>query len=243
MTDEPLRSPQDADTDLPFADGLISRLIAQLSTLKEGERLPSERALAETLGVSRTALRDRLMRLEAIGVVERRSGSGTYLRGLSSRTASDTISMGLLVNNLQPGSMMPVRRALEREAARQAAMRVDHINQAHMAVALDRMRVAVGDREFREADRAFHTALIAASGVPALEFFGEMLRDMLRATIRDVPLSERVAQLKDLHVELFEAVRAADPQRAMLAVDAHFDWLDNAIVRGTFDRSSEADPT
>ncbi|MGO1412784.1 MAG: FadR/GntR family transcriptional regulator [Microbacterium sp.] len=232
MTEEPPSTPPDPP-EIPFADELVGRLIRRLSSLREGERLPSERALADTLGVSRTALRDRLMRLEAIGVVERRAGSGTYLRGLSSRMTSDTLAMGMLVNNLNPGSMMPVRRALEREAARQAAMRVDHINLAHMAVALDRMASSVDDGAFREADHAFHTALIAASGVPGLEFFGEMLRDILWATVREVPLAERVSQLTDLHVDIYQAVRDSDPDAAMRAVDVHFDWFDGAIARGT----------
>ncbi len=237
MTEEPLPQPTDPP-DIPFSDHLVSGLIGELTSLHEGERLPSERVLAEKLGVSRTALRDRLMRLEAIGVLERRAGSGTYLRGLSSRMTSDTLAMGMLVNNLQPGSMMPVRLALEREAARQAAMRVDHINLAHMAVALDEMRAARDERAFREADRAFHTALIAASGVPGLEFFGEMLRDILRETIREVPLHDRVDELNVRHAEMYEAVRASDPDAAMRAVDAHFGWLEDAIARGTFDGES-----
>lgn len=55
-------------------------MVQHLSSLEVRERLPREHVLAETLGVSRTALRDRLMRLEAIGVDERRSGSGTDSR-------------------------------------------------------------------------------------------------------------------------------------------------------------------
>jgi GntR family transcriptional repressor for pyruvate dehydrogenase complex len=220
--------------DIPFSDELVSRLIRHLSTLQEGERLPSERSLSDALGVSRTALRDRLMRLEAIGVLERRAGSGTYLRGMSSRMASDTLAMGMVVNNLQPGSMLPVRVALEREAARQAALRTDHLNLARMAVALDGMNVGVDDHAFREADYRFHSALIAASGVPSLEFFADILRDILSATIREVPLVERVEQLRPVHEAIYVAVRDRDPIGAMRAVDAHFEWLEQAAARGTF---------
>lgn len=222
---------------IPFSDELVSRLVHHLSSMQVGERLPSERVLAEALGVSRTALRDRLMRLEAIGVVERRAGSGTYLRGLSSPMTGDTLAMGMMANNLDPGSMMPVRVALEREAARQAARRGDHLNLARMAVALDGMTHGVDDHGFREADKAFHDALIAASGVPGLQFFGEILRDILTATVREVPLVER-DHLYELHVEMYEAVRDGDPARAMGAVDGHFDWLENAIERGTFNSAT-----
>lgn len=236
MTDD--EAPQrDGGWEVPFSDDLLSRMVHHLSSLEVGERLPSERVLAETLGVSRTALRDRLMRLEAIGVVERRSGSGTYLRGLSSPMTGDTLAMGMMANNLDPGSMMPVRVGLEREAGRQAAKRGDHINLARMAVALDTMRESADDHGFREADRDFHDALVAASGVPGLQFFGEILRNILTATVREVPLDER-DHLHGLHVEIYEAVRDGDPARAMKAVDGHFDWLDAAIERGTFDAES-----
>ncbi len=233
-------APRGRAGNIPFSDDLVSRLVQHLSTLDSGERLQSERVLAEMLGVSRTALRDRLMRLEAIGVVERRSGSGTYLRGLSSPMTGDTLAMGMMANNLDPGSMMPVRVALEREAARQAAKRGDHINVARMAVALDGMMNSVDDHGFREADRAFHDALIRASGVPGLQFFGDVLRDILVATVREVPITER-DHLYGLHVEIYQAVRDGDPGRAMHAVDGHFEWMEAAIERGTFDRET-SDP-
>ena len=228
MSDDESSVPGDG---IPFSDELVSRVVHYLSALEVGERLPSERLLAEELGVSRTALRDRLMRLEAIGVVERRSGSGTYLRGLSSPMTGDTLAMGMMANNLHPISMMPVRVALEREAARQAALRSDHINLARMAVALDGMNVD-GDHAFRDADRDFHDALIAASGMPGLQFFGEVMRGILSATVLEVPLEERAGLLRDLHVAIYEAVRDHDPELAMRAVDAHFDWMDQAIERG-----------
>ncbi|HCS59926.1 MAG TPA: hypothetical protein DIW46_00795 [Microbacterium sp.] len=143
----------------------------------------------------------------------------------------DALAMGMMANNLDPGSMMPVRVGLKREAGRQAARRGDHINLARMAVALDTMHQSVDDHGFREADRVFHDALVAASGVPGLQFFGEILRNILTATVREVPLDER-DHLHGLHVEIYEAVRDGDPDRAMQAVDGHFDWLDNAIERG-----------
>jgi DNA-binding FadR family transcriptional regulator len=103
-----------------------------------------------------------------------------------------------------------------------------------MAVALDGMNVGVDDHAFREADYRFHSALIAASGVPSLEFFADILRDILSATIREVPLVERVEQLRPVHEAIYVAVRDRDPIGAMRAVDAHFEWLEQAAARGTF---------
>lgn len=218
--------------EIPFADELSTRLVDILSELPPGERLPSERALAEQLGVSRTALRDRLMRLESVGTIERRSGSGTYLRELSSKSTGNTIAMGMRTNNLQPDSMRPVRAALEREAARLAAKRTDHMNLARMAEALDEMEIGTEDKALSDADYRFHTALIAASGSEGLIFFSDVMRDILRATVLEVPLKQRQAQMIPIHRPIYEAVQQKDPEAAMRAIDAHFDWLESMVESG-----------
>ncbi|MFV0451446.1 MAG: FadR/GntR family transcriptional regulator [Propioniciclava sp.] len=220
--------------EIPFADDLISTLVAHLAHLPAGARIPSERALAETLGVSRTALRDRLMRLEAIGVLERRAGSGTYLRELSSSMAGDTLAMGMIVSRLQPGSMVPVRVALEREAARQSAQRRDHVSHAHMLVALEQMENGASESQLREADYRFHQALMVSCGEPGLQFFSDIMRDILWVTIREIPVSERQAQLRPVHQAIYDAVVAEDPVAAMQAVDVHFEWLELMVAQGTF---------
>lgn len=229
--------------EIPFSDELTSRLVDVLSTLSEGSRIPSERALSETLGVSRTALRDRLMRLEAIGVLERRAGSGTYLRTMSSSIAGDTLTMGLMVSHLTPGAMVPVRVGLEREAARQAAMRSDHMNWARMAVALDEMVVGVPDSELRDADYRFHAALMRASGEPGLIFLADVMRDIVWATVRAIPLLERQAQMHGVHKAIHDAVVGQDPEAAMKAVDVHFEWLEAMAAQGAFEAKTDSDAT
>lgn len=219
--------------DIPFSDELSTKLVDLLAELPPGERLPSERALAEKLGVSRTALRDRLMRLESVGTIERRTGSGTYLRELSSKSTGDTIAMGMRTNNLRPDSMRPVRAALEREAARLAAKRTDHMNLAHMAEALDEMEIGTENKELRDADYRFHTALLAASGSDGLIFFSDVMRDILRATVLEVPLAQRQAEMIPIHRPIFEAVQRKDPEGAMRAVDTHFEWLESMVESGT----------
>jgi GntR family transcriptional repressor for pyruvate dehydrogenase complex len=229
--DMKIASPE-ATVDIPFSDDLTGRLVQHLGGLSEGERLPSERDLAENLGVSRTALRDRLMRLEAIGVLERRTGSGTYLMGLSAKRVSDTLAIGMVISNLEPRSLIPVRVGLEREAARRAALRTDHINLARMLSAVDQMGQGSDEKAFREADRRFHTALIDASGLPGLVFFSDIMRDLLWATIHEVPLETRLSQLQELHLDICTAIQAKDPIAAMAAVDAHFDWLEKMLALG-----------
>jgi GntR family transcriptional repressor for pyruvate dehydrogenase complex len=60
--------------------------------LKPGERVPSERELAALLGVSRPSVREAIMVLEAMGLVESRQGGGTFVRSLTETSLADPLS-------------------------------------------------------------------------------------------------------------------------------------------------------
>ena len=94
--------------------------------LEPGEKLPTERILAERLKVSRNTVREALTRWEGLGLVERRQGSGTYLKAAVSL---DMLHMPLTLagGNDFTGLMrtLEIRRALEAEAAALCAIRSD----------------------------------------------------------------------------------------------------------------------
>ncbi|MCW2131240.1 FadR/GntR family transcriptional regulator [Arthrobacter sp. VKM Ac-2550] len=213
-----------------FEDQLMSVLARQVLAMNPGEKLPSEREQAQELGVSRTALRDRLGRLESMGVLERRTGAGTFVRGLRPETVSESILLGLVASKMSLASLRSVRCALERQAAYEAAQKVDHIAVAHMAVALDRMDASDDSDELHEADVAFHRALFAASGSRALIFFADVLHGVL-APHQKLSLADDRERLRVVHRDIAEAVSAHDPAMAMKAIDEHFLWLDQLILR------------
>jgi len=214
-----------------FADELLERLSQRILRMEQGERLPSERLYAEELGVSRTALRDRLGRLESMGILERRTGSGSYVRGLQPKAVSDSLMLGLIASQLTIESLRSVRFALERQAAYEAAQRVNHIEVARMAIAVDRMEAAEDTQELYDADIEFHRALFAASESPALIFFATVLHDVLSRTMRHLELSEDRVQMRKLHRAIHSSVTLRDAAAAMRAIDEHFIWLEKFVAR------------
>lgn len=211
-----------------FEDPLMSTLARQVLAMSPGEKLPSEREQAQDLGVSRTAVRDRIGRLESMGVVERRTGAGTFVRGLRPETVSESLLLGLVASKMTLASLRSVRFALERQAAYEAAQKVDHVAVAHMAVALDRMDASDDSDELHDADVAFHQALFAASGSQALIFFADVLHGVL-APHQKLSLSRDRERLRVVHRDIAKAVAAHDPSAAMLAIEEHFRWLDDLI--------------
>lgn len=209
-------------------DQLMSELARQVLAMDPGERLPSEREQAQELGVSRTALRDRLGRLESMGVLERRTGAGTFVRGLRPETVSESLLLGLVASKMSLASLRSVRFALERQAAYEAAQKVDHLSVAHMAVALDRMDTCEDTEQLHQADIEFHKALFAASGSPALIFFADVLHGVL-APHQKLSLADDVETLRVVHRNIAQAVATHKPDEAMRAIDAHFMWLDELV--------------
>jgi DNA-binding FadR family transcriptional regulator len=215
-----------------FANDPVSAALADiLRRVGPGARLPSERDLAAQLSVSRTALRDRLGMLEGIGVLRRRSGSGTYVEPLQPQVLTVALSLGISSSDLPLNALESVRIALERQAAREAALRAEPVLIAHMRRAVDTMATGDGDAELFAADRVFHQSLLRAAGNPALTFFADSLAGLLE---RD--LAERIRQLHvamgqeplrrllvDAHSAIYDAVLGGDQVAAMQTIDAHFD--------------------
>lgn len=218
-----------APQDSLFGDELMGRLMQQIVTMEPGDRLPSEREQALRLKVSRTALRDRIGRLESLGVLERRDRAGTFVIGLRPETVSEVLTLGLMGSKMSFDSLVPVRVALERQAAIEAARRVDHVNLAYMAVAVDRMEASDDSAELHAADMAFHRALFNASGSPGLVFFAQVLSSVLSSTMQHLALDQDRVRMRVLHRAIYEAVRAEDQRAVVKAIDEHFDWLDELM--------------
>lgn len=135
--------------------------------LQPGERLPTERILADRLKVSRNTVREALTRWEGLGLVERRQGSGTYLKAAVS---PDMLHMPLTLASGQDfHSLMQtleIRRALEAEAAALCAKRATPADIAMITAKLDTMEEAARLRPGRssEEDWEFHQSIYRASG-------------------------------------------------------------------------------
>ncbi|MQB02075.1 MAG: GntR family transcriptional regulator, partial [Actinobacteria bacterium] len=126
-----------------------------------GDRLPPERQLAASLGVSRASLRQAMAALEVQGVVEVRHGDGTYLRVPPQRR--DSIDQ-LLARPRKLPEILEARAALEVELARLAAIRRTQEDLTAIDEALEQMRAEVeSGGSGADGDALFHSAVSAAA--------------------------------------------------------------------------------
>jgi DNA-binding FadR family transcriptional regulator len=195
-----------------------------------GDKLPPEVQLAQGLGVGRSTMREALKRLEGLGVIRRRRGDGTYL------SARIPTSMGIVpvMVRLEGEALLrllEVRRALENEVCRKAALRAVPAQRAEIARLCDVLLDVIDQgRSYRDADLAFHAAICEASGNP---LFGEILRrlDEMFERSHESPFSRNAFGLLSfpIHRDLSDAIVAGDPERAGTAINAIIDTVEHEI--------------
>lgn len=199
----------------------IKRLIAS-GAISPGQKLPSERALADLLGVSRPTMREVMSALEAMGVVASRHGSGTYVTSLSAELLAGPLTFVLDVNREALDDLFEVRVLLEAGAAQGAAMSVDDERISALESYVAAMRAAVDADGLLEPDLAFHRLIHEASGNVVLLGLMSSLRVLTRQSLlasadSDSARRDAVAE----HEAVLEGLRQRDPAAAGEAMRTH----------------------
>ncbi len=219
-----------------FAERVLTALTAYVETagLTVGDRLPTERALAEQLGVSRSTIREALQSWHAMGLVRIRKGSGTYL-AQDVRASSLHIPVTITLERKAVLDSLELRRAIETDAARLAARRGPTAAIDRLGEALEEMEAVYARHGFaiRE-DRAFHEALYLASGNPLyLQIFGQIITrisESFNALSENPFVTEPFADASQPdHRVLYEAVAAGDEAGAVASVTRIIDFVESTL--------------
>lgn len=225
-------------------DPIVAKLAELIQEVGSNRRLPSEREMADSLGVSRVALRDRLQGFEVLGIVERRQGAGTFVRQLDPGGLAALLDLMLASAHVSHDDLHTVRIALERESARQAALS-EVIDLGEMYRCLYVFEHGKRVNEIVEADASFHRHLMKVSGSPGLSFFADALQLSLFKSLhyRNRRWSKLVGInpiLVELHLDIVRAIEDQDPERAAAAVDRHFSTFDQLVGQGSPSRRAKA---
>lgn len=221
-----------------ITDEALGKMVTLLMGKGAGEKIPSERELAETLHVSRTAIRDRISRLEALGVVRRKEREGTFFTGIRPENVSDVLILSMLSQQMTMESLVSVRQGLERQASVEACRTRNLEALEDLGAAVAAMYETDDGQELQAADNAFHRALFSASCSQGLVFFSQMLHAVLSSTVLHVYLEQDRDILRVLHTAILDAILASDEDAATRAMDEHFVWL-NTLNKRVHGKSSD----
>lgn len=196
------------------------------------ERIPSETVLATELGVRRSSIREAIRLLACAGVLEVRLGVGTFVADAAQLEHLDEFIR--LRRRSKILEVFEVRRALEVEASRLAAIRVQPED-------LDRLRRRLSSRhdhsegnveKFVDHDLDFHTEVVRLSGNAILLSLFESVRPLVRESIISLIAHETgLPDTSDSHDFLLDALADGNPAAAVTATQANIDTLVQRLRR------------
>ncbi|WP_141577662.1 FadR/GntR family transcriptional regulator [Actinomadura sp. WMMA1423] len=222
----PLPQPDNVRREAPGVE-LTRRLLSYLLSgeLAPGQRIPSERQLAEALSAGRSTVREAIKSLSLLGLLEQRVGDGTYLSRSSSDLLPQVIEWGLLLGEKRLEDLLEARYVLEVQLAGWAAERRTDEQLRRLVESAHEMEVAGDDFDaYVQADIAFHLQLAEASGNSVLASVLTNVQSLLQAwASRVIRTAGETETSLAMHQPILKAVEERDAEAARAAMLAHMD--------------------
>ncbi len=206
------------------------RSYIQARGLSVGDRLPTERDLAEALGVSRTTVREAMNSLESVGIVERKPRRGTTLGVVNLSLLSEILRFSLVRTRSDLEDLLAVRRLLEVNMLPIIVANATDEDWARMDEATRRMEAETTDigtwQHAVEADLAFHRALLTATGNGMLYQFYGMIREFFDEVSMYYTRDRKtlIRSVKE-HRSLVESLKKGDVAEAKRVMEEHLGSL------------------
>jgi GntR family transcriptional repressor for pyruvate dehydrogenase complex len=221
-------------------NSLVDTVVDQIRTLIEkgnftaGDRLPTESDLIGRLRVSRSVLREAVSRLETMGLVSVQRGRGMFVG--EPQSLSSCVQMVRTAMTISPREMeqfAEFRAALECYSARQAAERATPENLVELETILEQM-----DRPEQEYfdclryDFQFHRKIIELAGNTLMNNVMEIIQEFVMAgMVQTTPTPRNHAKSQQLHRDIFEAIKAGNPDAAEAAMKVHMRLVKERLQR------------
>lgn len=240
-----------------LSDDIVEQLEGMIleGTLKSGERLPAERALAERFGVSRPSLREAIQKLAAKGLLVSRQGGGNYVVDSLGSTFSDPLLHLLESNPEAQRDLLEFRQTLEASCAYYAALRATEVDRERLTAAFETLQdcYARADEVSRveegAADARFHLAIAEASHNAVLLHTIRGLFDLLkRNVVTNIGgMYQQRTETRDMlinqHRDLYLAIIEGRPEQAREVSTRHLLYVQEVLeeVRQEVQRVARAE--
>jgi len=206
--------------------------------LNPGDRLDSVDLLAEKLQVSRSAVREALAALKAMGLIEIKQGSGTFVKQFPENKLDFPLSTSILAHKENVPHLLELRKIIEVGTAVSAARRRTNEDIERLKTILEKMKTVQGDGELGEkVDFEFHMAIADASHNPLLPNLLDQVSgltiDLMRETRKIWLFSKQttIEQLYDEHMQIFLAIKQQNTELAELAMHSHLSNVEKILMQ------------
>ncbi|MBS3939034.1 MAG: FadR family transcriptional regulator [Peptococcaceae bacterium] len=204
--------------------------------LRPGDKLMSERELADMLGVSRSAVREALSALDFLGVLESRQGEGTFIADVSSQLLLEHLAVFVTIDREANLELLELRKILEVAAAEMAAARAGALDHEKMAEALRLMEQDVHSGILGESnDALFHRCIVESTQNKMLTKSMVLLSDLVVQNMRVSRqfLFQRPGnreRLYNQHRQVFLAIKEGNSEKAGRAMVDHLEFVERELI-------------
>jgi GntR family transcriptional repressor for pyruvate dehydrogenase complex len=218
---------------------VVEQILANIRSglFPPGSALPAERALASQLQVSRNSLREALRVLEHAGVLDIRTGSGTYVATEGGSSATFLRAQAAAIGEHSPLDLIVARAAIEPVCAEHAALSHHPSDLAILHQSVDEQaRLTRNGQDVAEVDLAFHLAVAAASRNGVLLALERTLIDWMheqtwselkhRSRSRDHAAEEYLEH----HRQVLQAIGQRDSRRAHQLMSMHMSAVETSLL-------------
>jgi DNA-binding FadR family transcriptional regulator len=214
-----------------IADKLAYMILSGL--LQPGDELPSERALAATLEVSRETVRGAIGVLHARGMLDVSHGARTRVVGPAGHTLASSVRALAGMKDKSIDEVTEARTQVEVQVVKLAARRIQPADIARLRALLADQRMMVNDPvAFQISDREFHSIVYAACGNALLrDFVSDMYDYALDYRRQAMKRKGAIAGSVKDHERIVDALASGDPARAEAAMAKHLDHVYATTVR------------
>lgn len=202
--------------------------------LKSGDKLPSERELAERLKVSRTSIREALRALEVLGLIESRQGEGNFIKKSLDNGFFQPLSVMFMLNKDNPSDILELRIAIEVEAASLAARRINDEDIQELEELMDKLIESDDERYSAKYDTEIHYKIASVTKnyliINLLNGISSLIETFIK-NARESILREN--EEKDIlirqHRKICDALIERDPDKAASAMREHLIFVNDYL--------------
>lgn len=222
-----------------LSSSIVDQLLAGIESgaFPQGRALPAERILAARIGVSRSSVREAIRILEHAGILDVRTGSGTYVVDTGSPKVTSLRAQAALTGEHSPLDVMAARHAVEPASARAAAAQRHERDLELIRDAVSAQSRLVEAREdAAAADLDFHLAVAGATHNPVLLALVERLVEIMRrrpwADLKHSSRENLAAARRDVrqHGAILRAIERGDPAAAARAMRTHLASVERDLL-------------
>ncbi len=198
-------------------------------TLNKGDKLPTERALAEQLNVSRTSIREAMRALEVLGIIQVKQGGGNFIKDRFDDALVEPLSMMFMLNESHPREIVDLRKIIEVESAYRAAERINDDEIEELRGVVDQLRIQTklkNESMSVRYDKAFHYSICRIADNYLFSNILNMLSNLMDVLIEDARgiillKEENMDVLIHQHEKIFRGLEKRDPKAAASAMREH----------------------